>query len=369
MAVSFRSDADVTNGTAGTSVTVNQPSGLVDTGATTARDHMFACIGAVGAPSMTPPAGWTEVLSFTDETDAVTLWVYSKLADSEGASWTWTLGSSARSWGWVGAYIGVDPTDPTRWRRGGTQDSEVDSTFAVLTARTLPGWMDLISCAAVRTASGAATTWGVTSFAPDWDMGDPTERADLSTDEGSGTDITGVVGDASWTGAAKTVDAPFLLASQAQTAGVAALVGLRPYFTPYTGGIGDEGLLVEAAGMAELRRESTCAACAASEGASRSAWRKASSRVRASTGRLNKTAASAPASRRPGQEIERNMRVIPVDIARFGRATTIEPPGPHDGVRNGTGIRRGGDARGQARVGTGVRPGYTTGRRRRPATA
>jgi hypothetical protein len=226
---------------------VNQPSGLVDTGATTARDHMFACIGAVGAPSMTPPAGWTEVLSFTDETDAVTLWVYSKLADSEGASWTWTLGSSARSWGWVGAYIGVDPTDPTRWRRGGTQDSEVDSTFAVLTARTLPGWMDLISCAAVRTASGAATTWGVTSFAPDWDMGDPTERADLSTDEGSGTDITGVVGDASWTGAAKTVDAPFLLASQAQTAGVAALVGLRPYFTPYTGGIGDEGLLVEAA--------------------------------------------------------------------------------------------------------------------------
>lgn len=240
MAVAFRSDNEVTNGTAGTSVTMSKPSGIVDTGSNPDRDHLFAVIVSVGVPSITPPADWNLVDTVASGS-ALTMWVYEKLASSEGASWTWTLGASQRNLGWVGAYTGVDPTSPTY--------NAVDT--ATLTAslslydggNVTPGARYLLAAAATRTASGAATTWTVV----DDDAATISERADLSTNAGSSTDVSGVVADRLFQAFAVNALAATATASQTQTAGVAEFIVLRPYFVPYGGNANDAGIVVEAA--------------------------------------------------------------------------------------------------------------------------
>lgn len=236
MATAYRSSQSVTNGTAGTSVTVTKPSGIVDTGTDPDRDQLIAFIAATGIPSFTEPAGWTLVASAVDAGNAVTLKAYRKLASSEGASWTWTLGSSQRNWGWVGAYTGVDPDDVV---------ADFDTDLTLTTSTTLGALLTnfpadgqaIAAGAAVRTASGAATTWTHTG----------TERADLSTNAGAGTDIAGVVGDSvNSTGASASYVAS-VVASQNQTAGAFIALTLNPYFVPYGGGVGETGVVLEAA--------------------------------------------------------------------------------------------------------------------------
>lgn len=240
MATAYRSSANITNGTAGTTVTVVKPSGIVDTGSNSARDQLVAYIAAEGAPTITPPAGWTLVTSAVDAGNTVTLWCYRKLASSEGASWTWTLGASHRNWGWVGAYTGVDPTTPTTSAEtsvtliGGTTLATGSSNA------TFPANGQGVSAgAAVRVATGVATTWTHSD----------TERADLSTNAGAGTDVTGNVGDSGNDSFffGNAIYAPTLTASQSQTAGVAIGVTLTPYSAPYTGRVGATGLVLEAA--------------------------------------------------------------------------------------------------------------------------
>lgn len=229
----FRSAQSVTNGTAGTTVVVSKPAGIVDTGTNPSRDHLIAYIAAAGAPTITPPAGWTLITSVASAS-AVTLWVYRKLASSEGASWTWTLGTSLRNWGWVGAYTGVDPTIPVL--ATGSDNTLTGSTALTLSFSLIAAHGQGVSAsAAVRAATGVATTWTTTS----------TERADLSTNAGAGIDITGDVGDLQNSTDSSSSYIPTLTASQAQTNGVALSVTLNPYFTPYDGGV--LGVIIDAA--------------------------------------------------------------------------------------------------------------------------
>jgi len=232
VATAYRSSQSVTNGTAGTSVTVSTPAGIVDTGDNPGRDHLFAFIAAAGAPTITAPAGWSLVTSVASGS-SVTLAVYRKLASSEGASWTWTLGSSLRNWGWVGAYTGVDPDDPIATL---TTGSETDDTLTSATQLTVGDFLPragtaVPAFAAVRAASGSATTWALTGITTP-----PTERLDTSTNAGAGTDITGAVADDTWLGAYRGFGSYLGTASQSQTAGAAICLVLNPYFTPYDGG-------------------------------------------------------------------------------------------------------------------------------------
>jgi len=241
MATAYRSSANVTNGTAGTAVVVAKPAGIVDTGSNPDRDQLIAYIAAEGAPTITPPAGWTLITSAVDAGNNVTLWCYRKLASSEGASWTWTLGTSHRNWGWVGAYTGVDPTTPVA----------SSSTSVSLVASTIVGTgsgsavfpangQGVMAGAAVRAATGVATTWTT-------DAGTGTERADLSTNGGAGIDIAGAIGDGTNSIFQTAVYLPFITASQAQTAAAAIGITLAPYLVPYTAAAGDLGLVLEAA--------------------------------------------------------------------------------------------------------------------------
>lgn len=240
MAVAYRSSANVTNGTAGTSVTVSKPPGIVDTGTNPSRDQLIAIIGAAGAPSITPPAGWT-LIDTVASTTAVTMWVYRKLASSEGSNWTWTLGSSLRNFGVVLAYTGVDPDDPVY---NNSEDSTLTSSLTLNGGGNVtPSGGYIFATAATRTASGAATTWTIT----DDDALTANERADLSTNAGAGTDISGAVADVAWPQFYVNALGVTATASQTQTAGVAEMVMLRPYFVPYTGRRRATGLIVEAA--------------------------------------------------------------------------------------------------------------------------
>jgi hypothetical protein len=238
VAVAFRSDNEVTNGTAGTSVTVSKPSGIVDTGNDEDRDQLLAFVATVGVTTITPPADWVLVTSAVDGTNAVKLYCYRKLASSEGASWTWTLGSSVRNWGWVGAWTGVDPDDPVA--ESATDLTLDSSTILSATIGAIPAYgAGIGTAAAVRTASGAATTWTHSSTVED---------ADLSTNAGAGTDIGGVVGHRIWSvGEPSPGYAPTMTASQSQTAGVGIALALSPYFVPYTGEVAATGVVLEAA--------------------------------------------------------------------------------------------------------------------------
>ncbi|HEX6970276.1 MAG TPA: hypothetical protein VF174_15885 [Micromonosporaceae bacterium] len=247
-AVAFRSAQSVINATAGTSVTVSRPASIVDTGDNPGRDHLIAFVACTGAPTVTAPAGWTLVTSTVDAGNNVTLKSYRKLADGEGANWTWTLGSSQRNWGWVGAYTGVDPDNPIADPFSGfdTDLTLTSSTILDPFGRPVQNGAAVSATAATRTASGSATTWAAAA-ANDYFEPAISERLDTSTNAGSGTDITGEVIDfLSTLTFTSTVELTHT-ASQSQTAGVAQCIGLRPYFTPYGGEVGDIGIVVEAA--------------------------------------------------------------------------------------------------------------------------
>ncbi|HZM83765.1 MAG TPA: hypothetical protein VFC19_49230 [Candidatus Limnocylindrales bacterium] len=228
MTVAFRAGANVVNGTAGTSVTVSKPAGTAD------GDFLLAFIAEVGVGSITPPAGWTLIGSQANGTD-VTLAAYWKPAASEGASWTWTLGASVRNWGWVGAYTGVDTSAPVV-----TSNSLASSYIAAPADQVgyragkigvLPGYAQVSAVAAVRTASGAASTWtsGITGM--------PTgaaERFDGSTNAGAGTDITGSACDVVTIALERMDYFEQFVRSQSQTAASTWIVALKPTVTGIT---------------------------------------------------------------------------------------------------------------------------------------
>jgi len=66
----------------GTTVIIPVPAGVLN------GDHLFAVTRAGFSQTMTPPAGWSEVLSIT------TVRVWYRVADSEPADYTWTQGTT-----------------------------------------------------------------------------------------------------------------------------------------------------------------------------------------------------------------------------------------------------------------------------------
>lgn len=83
--------SSVTNLAGASSCVINKPSGVVD------GDLMVAVINSTfnsGSQTMTPPAGWTQIRN----TDAggggasLNIWSYYKVANGEGASYTWGIG-------------------------------------------------------------------------------------------------------------------------------------------------------------------------------------------------------------------------------------------------------------------------------------
>jgi len=124
-AIAYRS-ATSARATTG-NLTINKPVGVVS------GDVMIASIAIrPDTATVTPPTGWT-VVRTTIYSGTNKLIVYYKVAGgSEGASYTWTMGSSpAYSVGGILAFSGVDTSSPIVAENGQTDTDEFSSTPSI----------------------------------------------------------------------------------------------------------------------------------------------------------------------------------------------------------------------------------------------
>jgi len=133
--IQFR--ASDSNISATATITINKPAGVVD------GDVMIASIaqGLVASPLTitVTPTGWTLVRqSQFGVTNVYGMAVYSRVASSEPASYTWTFSKALNSAGGISAYVNVDTANPIDVETGGS------GTPASITT-TQPGDMLVVS--------------------------------------------------------------------------------------------------------------------------------------------------------------------------------------------------------------------------------
>jgi hypothetical protein len=75
-------------------------------------DVLVAAVSVRGGPTVTGPAGWTKVRADQNATTmGQTTWVH-VVGTNDPATWTWTFSSTQAAAGVIGAYSGVDASDP-----------------------------------------------------------------------------------------------------------------------------------------------------------------------------------------------------------------------------------------------------------------
>lgn len=146
-----------------TSVTVTKPSGTLD------GDLLVVGIYTESPNGITPPAGWTLATSHAHTSGNFSLFVFWKIAATEGASWVFSHTTGTNAWitSTCGAYSGALGTNDTRVDVFGSSEG----TSALLTAQTAPSVTPTASGALLvqlttsieggttTEASGAARNW------------------------------------------------------------------------------------------------------------------------------------------------------------------------------------------------------------------
>lgn len=147
----------VTNATgASTTTVVNLPVGVQD------GDFLLALVqkNVEATNALTPPSGWTLITS--QETTNLGIYAYYKFASGEGASYTWTIGGTASSWGaGIQCYRGVDPANPINTSATSTATTTADIAFPSITT-TKDACQIVVARAALRN-TGTPTGTGMTS--------------------------------------------------------------------------------------------------------------------------------------------------------------------------------------------------------------
>lgn len=136
-----------TGNSAANSLQISTPSSIV------AGNGLIATIATDGAPTITPPSGWT-LLTAINQSSNVQLAVYWRLATgTEGANYTWSFSASEQASGTIVQYSGVSGFQPNTW-----------STITGTSATTLPMPSinsqengQFISCWATRNTTAAST--------------------------------------------------------------------------------------------------------------------------------------------------------------------------------------------------------------------
>jgi hypothetical protein len=107
---------------------------VIDTPAGTQNgDIMIAGIQGNGTPSITPPAGWTELYEVTQGNFSGRHWVYYKIASSEGSNHTWTFSGSVRNSGGILTFTGNDTSSPIDDSDAGAYGSMTSYTLSSIT--------------------------------------------------------------------------------------------------------------------------------------------------------------------------------------------------------------------------------------------
>ena len=135
--------------TAQTTITVNPaPTGITDVGVSSGAnntattlvmgaptaaqpgDVLVAGLTARGGPTVTPPAGWQLVRSDVNGTTMRTLTYWHLVGTTEPLNYTWTLSSAQAAAGVIGAYRGVNATNPIDVSNGLVTTTQVRSITA-----------------------------------------------------------------------------------------------------------------------------------------------------------------------------------------------------------------------------------------------
>lgn len=148
MAATFRAKASTNIN--GLNITVSKPAGTVD------DDTMIAMINTNNSgTSLTPPAAWTLIDRTSDASGTgVSQAVYSKIASSEGASYTWVQGASTDATGVILSFFGGDPLEAIR---GAVAQANVSSTEVAIPSLTMDA-PDLMLVALYSSAGGLTFT-------------------------------------------------------------------------------------------------------------------------------------------------------------------------------------------------------------------
>lgn len=98
--------SNATTGGGATSLAINKPAGVAS------GNVMVATLTGTGTGALTPPAGWTVVKDTTQGTASRQITYYRVAGGSEGASYSWGLGTTRQASGGIIAYSGVNGTAP-----------------------------------------------------------------------------------------------------------------------------------------------------------------------------------------------------------------------------------------------------------------
>jgi fibronectin type 3 domain-containing protein len=199
--ITFRA-ASSASSRAGTSLAIARPTG------TQSGDVLLASLDVAGAPTLTPPAGWTLVRTDTAPGSFVKATYWHLAAATDPASFTWTLSSSQVAVGLMLAYAGVDSANPIDASNGQANASSTSAVAPSVTVSTAGSMLVMLV--------GLAGNGSVT---PPSGM---TERAEAAA--GRSAKITGEASDA--TVGAGTTGTRTATASRAG-ANVGQLVALR----------------------------------------------------------------------------------------------------------------------------------------------
>src|SRR3954451_13802147 len=127
-AISFRSaTVNQTASTGGTSLSLNVPTG------TASGDVMVAVVSSVSTTAPATPTGWTKVAAASVSYGSGTLTVFTRVAGTEPASYSFSLGGTFEASGEVSTYVGVNNTTPVQVSASASGNSKLLSAPSVTT--------------------------------------------------------------------------------------------------------------------------------------------------------------------------------------------------------------------------------------------
>ena len=130
--IAFRSASSAQNPT-GATLSISRPAGVVP------GDVMVAGIGIRGAPTVTPPAGWTLIRRDQAGTYTTQALYYKVVTTAEPASYIWSFSQPVPAAGGIAAYQGVKTSAPINVSGGLTQNFDTTSIVAPSVTSTVAG--------------------------------------------------------------------------------------------------------------------------------------------------------------------------------------------------------------------------------------
>jgi hypothetical protein len=150
-AIAFVGAAKAENGNGSASLSITKPTGVVEGGV------MVATVTAAGTGSITTPSGWTVIKNVAGT--ALRQVTYYKVAGaSEGASYSWSLGSSRAASGGIADYSGVNQVVPVDAIASASGESGNASAPSVTTSAASDLVLVAASFATATTVTAGAST-------------------------------------------------------------------------------------------------------------------------------------------------------------------------------------------------------------------